>query len=105
MQLDTDSRPAVWILSELPVIPSELPSELVSDIKGAPLYIIEEHVANGGAGQQISHALLQNGIIPSCYNHRCALGYVSGRYGSQRYHRKECGLDPDSIAELFLAGK
>ena len=36
--------------------------------------------------------------------HRTALGYVSGRYGSQRFHRAECGLDPASIvAELNRA--
>ena len=31
------------------------------------------------------------------FTHKHALGYVSGLYGSQKFHRAECGLDPASI--------
>ena len=34
------------------------------------------------------------------FTHQVARGYVSGLYGSQRFHRKECGLDPAGIAAL-----
>jgi transketolase len=42
-------------------------------------------------------ALAQSGQVPPRFTHRCATGYVTGYYGSQAFHRKECGLDADSI--------
>jgi transketolase len=45
----------------------------------------------------LAHQLLLAGRAPDRFIHRTALGYLSGRYGSQRFHRAECGLDPASI--------
>ena len=65
--------------------------------------VVEEHVATGGAGQMLAHALLSAGHAPRRFSHRCAHGYPSGLYGSQAYHRRECGLDAESImAELGI---
>jgi transketolase len=87
----------VWLVSELPI--TELPSDFLSSLgRSNFLMVIEEHVAGGSFGQMLSRELLLAGIAPRHFVHRTALGYVSGRYGSQRFHRAECGLDPDSIA-------
>ena len=66
------------------------------------LYQVEEHVAHGGVGQMVATSLLADGHSPGRFASRTALGYVSGRYGSQRFHRRECGLDPASIV-IFIA--
>jgi transketolase len=94
------SHADVWLVSELPL--QRLPVEFLASVrKSNHLVVIEEHVAAGGFGHMLSHGLIQAGIAPTRFVHRSALGYVSGLYGSQRYHRAECGLDPASIvAEL-----
>jgi transketolase len=93
----------VWLVSELPI--TELPSEFLSSLRRSNyLMVIEEHVRAGGFGQMLAHQLLLCGAAPGQFVHRTALGYVSGRYGSQRFHRAECNLDPASIvAELNRA--
>jgi transketolase len=90
----------IWLVSELPF--GGVPPEFVASIRRSGLLmIVEEHVAAGGFGQMLCHALLTAGEPPKRVIHRCALGYVSGLYGSQRFHRAECGLDAASIvAEL-----
>lgn len=98
------TRPNLWCLSQLPV--AELPDELLKDIERSPrTTIAEEHVAQGSAGQALSMALLQKHCHPAALRHVTAQGYPSGRYGSQKFHRAECGLDPASLlATLELAG-
>jgi transketolase len=90
----------IWLASELPL--TGLPPEFLCSLyRSDYLMVIEEHVSAGGFGQMLAHQLLLAGIAPRRFVHRTALGYVSGRYGSQRFHREECGLDPASIvAEL-----
>ena len=69
--------------------------------KSRHLIVVEEHVAQGGAGQMLAHALMLCGQRPEKFVHHFARGYPSGCYGSQIFHREECGLDPRSIlAEL-----
>ncbi|MBU6152601.1 MAG: hypothetical protein KGR25_14205, partial [Chloroflexi bacterium] len=60
-----------------------------------------EHVAHGGVGQAVALALAKVGATPSRVDHRHALGYPSGRYGSQLWHRAECGLDVASMLALI----
>jgi transketolase len=59
--------------------------------------VVEEHVAQGGAGQALAAWLLQAGLAPGRFQHFSALGYPSGNYGSQQFHRAESGLDPGSV--------
>jgi transketolase len=93
----------VWLVSELPI--EEPPLEFLSSVRRSEyLMVIEEHVCAGSFGQMLAHRLLLAGIVPHRFVHRTALGYVSGRYGSQRFHRAECGLDSASIvSELHKA--
>ena len=46
-------------------------------------------------------ALLQLNCSPTSLRHVTARGYPSGRYGSQKFHRAECGLDPASLLGTF----
>jgi len=90
-------RPALWVAAHLP-LPDALPRELTDDIerKGG-LLVAEEHVATGGVGEAIARALLERGVRVPRFAHAAARGYPSGRYGSQAWHRRECGLDAQSI--------
>ena len=96
--LDEASRPSVWVVTELPVTPALIPAEFLEDLRRSrALVVAEEHVAQGGVGQALAHALALMGKLPKSFSHRHAQGYVSGRYGSQNFHRKECGLDPAGV--------
>lgn len=100
--LPESRRPSLWLLSELPILPEEIPATLVADVvRSGHLVVVEEHVAQGSAGASLAHALLRAGTAPRRFTHQFAHGYPSGRYGSQLYHRQESGLDPASIVRLL----
>ncbi len=91
-------RPRLWVLTELPVAGNEIPREFLDDVRRSEhLAVVEEHVAQGGIGQGICRLLALDGAMPRRFTHHYARGYLSGLYGSQDFHRSECGLDPASI--------
>ena len=92
-----ESRPALWSCTEL----VDPPSSFYTSIQGQPLTVFEEHVAEGGLGMLLAKALMLHGILPAHFEHRVALRYPSGRFGSQNFHRAECGLDMDSMYKLL----
>jgi transketolase len=101
-ELDESRRPSLWLVSELPLL--ELPEDFKSDlVRSQRLLVIEEHVAQGGVAQNLAFVLLAAGLAPQRFASKTALGYCSGRYGSQDFHRRENGLDPDSILEFLAA--
>jgi len=94
--ISSERRPSVWLLSELPI--AELPQPFVDDVtKSGHLVVVEEHVEHGGAGSMIAHKLLSHRFAPFRFSHLAARGYPSSLYGSQKFHRRECGLDPSSV--------
>ncbi|MDR3635715.1 MAG: hypothetical protein P4L84_18075 [Isosphaeraceae bacterium] len=102
LRLEARCRPRVWVLSELP-FPAP-PPEFLADVRESDcLMVVEEHAAAGSVGAMLALYLLSNAQSPRRFLHRPALGYVTGRYGSQKFHRRECGLDPEAVlAELAL---
>jgi len=91
-------RPEVWVVTELPVRKESVPEACLSRIRGTgALFVLEEHVAQGGVGQMLSLSLLEAGVHPRCFRHFHAKGYLSGRYGSQAFHRAENGLEPAAV--------
>lgn len=95
-QLEQAVRPEVWLVTELPV--TEIPAAFLESVRVRRLVVVEEHTAHGGFGQMLAHQLATAGVSLASFTHKHALGYVSGLYGSQKFHRAECGLDPASIA-------
>ena len=92
--------PSVWVICELPL--SGAPLEFFEDLRrSGHLIVVEEHVVQGGLGQMVSHYLLSKSWPPFKLTHKHALGYPSGLYGSQRFHRAESGLDSESILALL----
>ncbi|WP_028101984.1 transketolase family protein [Pseudoduganella violaceinigra] len=97
--LDVDARPAVWAVCEFDA--AAIPAAFLQQIAGRPLYVLEEHVAQGGLGMHLALALAARGLAAGRFVHRPALGYPSGRYGSQAFHRAQCGLDAPSIRTML----
>ncbi len=94
--LPEERRPNLWLVSELPII--DLPAEFVADVEAsARVVVAEEHVATGGVGERLAREFLLRGVTVRRFLHRCAVGYPTGRYGSQAFHRRECGLDAASL--------
>ena len=98
--LEESRRPTIWLLSEIPIL--DLPPAFLEDLElSNRLLVIEEHVSQGGIGREVATKLLEQRVSPVRFVCRTALGYPSGRYGSQKFHRQECGLDPASIVALI----
>ena len=96
-------RPNCWVISELPLNEKNIPLAFLQDIKrSGSLVVVEEHVAHGGVGEMISRYLLLKKMKLARFSHHCALGYPSGFYGSQEFHRKECKLSPDDILKELM---
>ncbi len=88
-------------------LPLDLPADLAHRWAGKPLLVVEEHVSVGGLAQQLSVRLLSDGAAPSQFVSLSAQGYPNGRYGDQKYHQQQSGLDPANIARQltgFLNG-
>jgi len=91
-------RPEIWVLSELPLAVAPMPEACRARIVASEaLFVLEEHVAQGSAGHMIATELMTAGVSPRLFRHFFAKGYPSGRYGSQAFHRQECGLDPTTV--------
>ena len=91
-----EKRPEVWAVTELPL--ADPPPEIGAAIKGgAGLAVMEEHARQGGLGMALLYALGRLGVAPKVFIHMTALGYPSGNYGSQAFHRRECGLDEEGV--------
>lgn len=101
--LNDAERPILWLLSELPI--DAIPPEFLADLRRSRrLLVVEEHVAQGGAGQMLARRLLELGEAPEKFHLRAATGYPSGLYGSQKFHRRQCGLDSASVLSLIRGG-
>lgn len=98
-ELPVAQRPAVWAVTEFS---PDIPADFLRQIDNAPLFIIEEHVAAGGLGAHVALALARHGCRASSFTHRHALGYPTGRFGSQGFHRVQCGLDGESLRKMIL---
>jgi transketolase len=85
----------IFVVSEIPF--EGRCDELFKSISATgKLLMVEEHVKRGGMGESLSLMLLDKGISAGV-RHLHAAGYPGGTYGSQSYHQKISGLDPESI--------
>jgi transketolase len=80
--------------------PLQITDDIETLIRKAPAILVaEEHISTGGLAQQLSVQLLEKGIFPRSFKSLKAEGYPNSLYGSQGYHQKLSGLDPDSIVK------
>jgi transketolase len=95
-----NGRCDVFAIGRLPL--PELDARLAASVAGSrQLLVIEEHVARGGLGENLSAALAAEGV-PFRLHHRHAQGYPGGRYGSQAYHQRQSGLDFVSLRDTVV---
>jgi len=95
-ELGDHSLADLFVVSEMPV--TELSEELMLSLnRTKKLLVIEEHVSRGGLGENLALFIVKHQLICQ-FIHRFALGYPNGLYGSQAYHQKLCGLDPQSLS-------
>ncbi len=88
---------SVNVLSAL-TFPLEISPEIWKMFANSPaVLVVEEHVSTGGLAQQLSVQLMEHGISVKAFKSLRAQGYPNGLYGSQSYHQKISGLDPDHI--------
>ena len=101
------ARPEIWVVSELPLTLAPMPDACRDRIAElGSLYVLEEHVAQGSVGYMIAAHLMTEGAAPPVFRHFFAKGYLSGRYGSQAFHRRECGLDAETVmTEIVQRGR
>jgi transketolase len=94
-----EGKTDLFAVSQIPLM--ELSDELVASVEASGLlWVIEEHVARGGLGEHLAALLAQKGVrFQLCHTH--ALGYPDGLYGSQSYHQRRSGLDPESLQLTF----
>jgi transketolase len=100
--LESAFRPELWVVSELPLEASPPPEEFAVRLETAPaVWVVEEHVAQGGFGRMLSSWILEHGYSPKSFRHWHAAGYPSGTYGSQEFHRTESGLSAPYILQAI----
>lgn len=97
--LPISSRPSLWAVSEFNE--ASIPDRFWMQINRHPLYVLEEHVAQGGLGMHIGLGLARRGAACQSFTHRHALGYPTGRFGSQEFHRVQCGLDEQALRSMI----
>jgi transketolase len=90
-----NGRTDVFAVSEIPLL--NVPDRLKESVAASQrLLVIEEHVARGGLGEHIAALLVRDGI--GFKLHHChAAGYPGGRYGSQKWHLAQSGLDAAAL--------
>jgi transketolase len=100
LELDPRERPALWVVTELPIGVNRPPAALIATLKRTRrLAVVEEHVEQGSVGQQICRWAMETEVTVDRFRHLTALGYPSGTYGSQAFLRRCSALDPQSIAQ------
>lgn len=100
LEIPVANRPSVWAVTEFNN--TKIPDAFWKQINGKALFVTEEHVAAGGLGMHLALAMAYKGITISKFVHRYALGYPTGRFGSQGFHRAQCGLDTQGVISMIL---
>jgi len=97
-KLPEQTRPNLWVVTELPLEYNPLPEELIIQIKNsAKLCVAEEHVRRGGFGAELALHLADLGISIRTFHHIYARAHHYERYGSQSFLRQLSGLDVGTL--------
>jgi transketolase len=81
----------IWSLSILPAV--EMPLELIQRIRQVKnVLTIEEHAGECGINELLGKLILRNMEAPVKFNHLASKGYISGKYGDQKWHLEENGM-------------
>jgi len=97
-----ESRPNLWVVSELPLRDNPLPTELMMQIQQrSNLCVAEEHVQHGGFASELMLHFAESGIRVNRFRHLYARSHIFAKYGSQNYLRRQSGIDVKSMLALL----
>ncbi|MGZ3864200.1 MAG: transketolase [Bacteroidia bacterium] len=88
----------IWCLSVLPAF--ELPAELkqrISEVKN--VLTIEEHSGECGINELLGKLILKQVKTIVKYNSLYSKGYISGKYGDQKWHLEENGMHGKALED------
>lgn len=101
-KLPHDSRPNLWVVTELPLNRNPIPKQLLFQIQTASLLCIaEEHVQHGGFASTLLLHLAQLGVAIPKFRHLFAQAHHFDRYGSQPFLRRQSKLDCESMLDAI----
>lgn len=101
-RLSAESRPNLWVVTELPIEHNPLPAELIIQLeKSSSLCVAEEHVRHGGFGSELMLHLADKNIAVRRFRHLYARAHHFERYGSQNFLRRQSALDVDSMLAIL----
>lgn len=88
----------IWALSLFPAV--SMPVELQKRIEETGNVVtMEEHARQCGINELIAKLILQNCKIPVKFNDLASNGYISGKYGDQKWHQEENGMYGRSLED------
>ncbi|MDI9357241.1 MAG: hypothetical protein QM536_09485 [Chitinophagaceae bacterium] len=89
----------IWIVSIFPF--QNIPTELIENIqKTKKLITIEEHYEPGGLNEMIPKHVLGKMETKISFLPLYIKGYLSGKYGNQRWHLEENNLAGDNLQKI-----
>jgi transketolase len=101
-KMSVETRPNLWVITELPIEQNPLPRNLIYQINNiGKLCVAEEHVRYGGFGSELMLNLADNNITVKKFVHFFARKLHFERYGSQKFMRQKSQLDIESMLAML----
>lgn len=99
--LPEDTRPNLWVVTELPLEQNPLPVALIEQLYSSRgLCVVEEHVRRSGLGSELALLLLENKIDVGDFYHLYARAHYYATHGSQPFLRIQSGLDVKHVLAI-----
>jgi transketolase C-terminal domain/subunit len=102
--LDIANDLEIWVVSVFPI--DDVPADLVHSINSTKkLITIEEHAGECGLRETLSYHIMNELHHPIKMLSLSASGYISGKYGDQKFHQAENNLGGEGLKlqlESFL---
>jgi transketolase len=101
--LPQESRPNLWVVTELPLSKNSLPVELIAQLsRQRGLCVIEEHVRHGGLGSELALLFMEMPLAVGIFHHLYARAHHYATYGSQNFLRTQSFLDVHSVMSVVV---
>jgi transketolase len=93
-----ETRPNLWIVTELPIEHNPPPPALIEQISTKRgLCVIEEHVQRGGLGSELALLILEKRFEVGAFHHLFARAHHYSTYGAQHFLRTLSGIDVSAV--------
>lgn len=99
LNIDSNLKPTIFSVSEYDC--DAISEKKIPNLKNSKILVFEEHNYFGSFGMFLSYIFIKKNIKIKSFKHYCANNYLSGKYGSQTFHRNENNLDEKSIEKII----